>query len=146
MFTERNRLTGILHLRIYRNGKLAEEVVLENLITNRGLDHYAKCQAGDAGAKPVAKVAVGEGTGAPQKTDTALTNPFAKAVDGVTFPATGQAAYAFTIATDEANGLSIQEFGLVDDTETVLHARRLKAIGIKDSSMSIEGTWTTKVA
>jgi len=94
----------------------------------------------------VARIGVGIGNTPPALTDTELDDPWFKNVDGYTYPAVGQVKFTFAINNDEANGMDIQEFGLMDSADLVLFARRTKAIGLKTVDMQILGEWTVQFA
>ena len=136
---ERLQLRGELALEILRGGKVVERWRSPNLIVNGGYERMAHLLAGDGDI--VSQIGVGEGSDAPEPTDTVLTNGFAKALASSSFPAAGRVQFTFSIGTTEANGLDITEFGLLcaDDT---LFARRTRSVIHKDSDMTINGTWT----
>jgi len=64
-------------------------------------------------------------------------------VSDCTYPATGEACFAFTIGAGEANGKSIREFGLLCSDGT-LFARRTRGVIEKADDIEITGTWTIK--
>lgn len=121
-------------------GKVLEDYGDNNLVVTLGKANTAQLLAGAATGKKISKIAVGVGAALPDVSDTALTTPFIKNVDGYSFPATNEVLFSWTIETTEANGLSITEFGLMNDSG-VLFARKVRSAIIKSSSIKLVGTW-----
>jgi hypothetical protein len=138
------KATGQLRLRVWRHGKLVFDDIGPNLVTDAGLAYLAYLACGDPAAKTIDHVGVGESDTEPGGGAVALINPFTKAYVSATYPILGQVKFTFQIGSAEANGLDIQEFGLLDSTDAVLFARRIKPIGVKTVDMTIDGEWTIK--
>ena len=131
---------GRLALNIYKDGVLAESWEDRNLIVLGGRNAVASLIGAATSGKAVDRYAVGTNGSDTVLSDTVITDEFAKAVAGVTYPS-GGVQFSFTLELAENNGVTIREFGLlcVDDT---LFARIVRAPIIKDNTIRIEGTWT----
>lgn len=138
----RGQPRGELYYEVRRAGKLIEVVRERNLIVDNSKTIHAKLLGGTSLNQTVTQFGVGTSGTAPVGGNTALTAPFLKAIDGSpTFPATGQVQFAFSLATTEANGLAIMEFGLLTANNT-LYARRVRATALnKASDISLAGLW-----
>lgn len=139
--SEKVTVRGEFYLRKVRqiDGAILEEYRDANLIVNLGRNSLAQLLGG-ASVFAVDGIAFGEGTAAPALGDTALTNQLDKALLSVTYPATGQVAFNWSLETSEGNGLSITEFGLTNNGD--LFARKTRAAIAKDNTFRLEGTWT----
>ena len=127
---------------VWRKGILVHVDDHPNIIVNLAKEVQARLIGGDVTNRSITQIGVGTGTGAAAATNTSLTNPFLKALSGVTYPVAGQAQFAFTIAAGEANGLAITEFGLFT-AGGVLFARRVRGGAlVKDADLALTGTWT----
>lgn len=91
--------------------------------------------------KHVDKISFGDNGADPLISDTVITNPFDKAVAGVTYPAAGSVQFDFTLELSENNGVTIREFGLKSQDGT-LFARKTRAPIEKDNTIRLEGSWT----
>lgn len=138
--TVERRPEGILTLQIFRKGELIEEVGY-NLVVDLSKQQLARLIGGDVANRSITKIGFGTSGTAPAAGNTSLTDAYVKALGAVTYPATNAVQYAFTLGTSEANGKSIQEFGLFTAGD-VLFARKTRAGAIvKDSDLSLSGTW-----
>lgn len=135
-------VSGHFRLWVWRNGVLIEEDDHPNIIVDLAKEQQARLLGGDVTNRSITKIGVGTGTAAAAAGNTALTSSFVRAVTGVTYPAAGQVRFGFTIASGEANGKAITEFGLFTAGD-VLFARRVRAGAIqKESDLTLTGTWT----
>ncbi len=142
---ENIKAEGTLRLRIHRaDGALIEKYEANNLVVDLGRKNVAKLIGGDAAGKKVNTIAVGEGTSAPAVADSLLTNQFDKPVDAVTYPADNKVQFSFSIASGEANGFEITEFGLLNDDGTLFSRKTRSAIS-KTSDIIITGIWTITI-
>ena len=134
-------LAGEFRLAIYRDGQLVEEFAEPNLIVDGAKNQLARLVGGAGTGRHITHVGFGIGTTAAAPGNTGLTGAFWKPVTSVSYPATGQAAFAWSLSTAEANGLAITEFGLrcADGT---LFARKVRAPIHKSDDLSFTGTWT----
>lgn len=138
--TVERRPEGILTLQIFRKGELIEEVGY-NLVVDLSKQQLARLIGGDVANRSITKIGFGTSGTAPAAGNTSLTDTYVKALGAVTYPATNSVQFAFTLGTSEANGKSIQEFGLFTAGD-VLFARKTRAGAIvKDSDLSLSGTW-----
>lgn len=139
--TDQVAMRGDFLLRIYRKGVLIDEQHDHNMIMTVARSAMAALIGGAGAGKTITKIGFGTlGTG-PTPTDTALTNSYSKLVAGVTYPVAGQAAFAWSLGTSEANGKAISELGLIC-SDTTLFARKTRGVINKDADLSLDGVWT----
>ncbi len=132
---------GVFNLQIVdKNGKILEEYTDNNLIVNLGKTNVAKLLGGNVAGKKITKIAVGTGNLPPDVTDNSLTNIFSKAIDSTSYPDFNSVLFSWTLTTDDANGLTITEFGLLNEDD-VLCARKVRAGIVKNNAISIIGSW-----
>lgn len=134
-------LKGMIEVRVYRDGALVEEYQDNNMILNMAKDALARLIAGAGAGKVITRIGFGVNGSGPSPDDTALTTPFVKAISGITYPAPGQVRFAWNLATTEANGMTIREFGLICSDST-LFARKTRGAIEKASDISLDGSWT----
>lgn len=135
-------LRGHFHLDIRRaDGTLIDSIDEENLIVNGAKDQLARLVGGDGTNRKITQIGFGTGTTEASPNNTSLTGAFWKPVTSVSYPATGQVAFAWSLSTAEGNGLAITEFGLrcADGT---LFARKVRAPIHKSDDLALTGTWT----
>ena len=134
--------SGRLALRVFDKGVLVEVFDECNLIVDGSKQVHARLLGGDVTNRSVAKFGVGTNGTAPAGGNSALTDSFVKAIDAVSYPATNQVKFDFSLGSSEANGKAIMEFGLLT-AAGVLYARRVRSAALnKDSDISINGSWT----
>lgn len=134
--------TGLFTLRVYQRGRLIEEIEEHNLVVDLSKQTQAHLIGGDVANRSITQFAVGTNGAAPVGGNTAITGAFTKALDGVTYPATNQVRFAFSLATTEANGVAILEFGLLT-AGGVLFARKVRSVALnKANDISFAGGWT----
>lgn len=138
---EQVAMRGDFRLRIYRNGVLIDEQHDPNMIMNVAKDAMARLIGGDGAGKTITKIGFGSNGVGPSPNDTTLTNQYSKPVTSVTYPATGQAAFSWTLGTSESNGLAITELGLVCSDGTLFSRKTRGAIN-KAADLSLDGVWT----
>jgi len=112
----------------------------KNLITNGGRAAMAGVLGSGNTDLVIAQFAVGTNNAVAQLTDVALTAPFAKDVDSVTYPASGQVRFDFELSTGEANGKMISEWGLLTGNGT-LFSRVVRDTFEKTVGVRIVGYW-----
>ncbi|RVT91404.1 hypothetical protein EOD42_22375 [Rhodovarius crocodyli] len=133
---------GHFRLEVRRRGVLVEVDDHPNIIVNGARTQQARLIGGDVVGRSITQIGFGEGSGAADASNSGLTNAFKKALSGVTYPAWNSVQFAFTLGTGEGNGLSIIEFGLICNNDT-LFARRVRTGAlVKASDLSFSGTWT----
>ncbi len=138
---DRERVSGVLEMDIYRKGILVEHVVEHNLVVDGGRQRLAQLIAGKS-ATPVTKIGFGTAGSVPKLSDDALTEPFLKNIDSATV-AGADAVFKWTLTeTEPPDGMNIREFGLfADDNIMITRLVRARVIG-KDVDMVIDGTYT----
>lgn len=96
---------------------------------------------GDLNAR-ITKVAFGTSGATESETDSAITGAYLKAVDSVALSPDSPRAirYHWTLSPDEANGLHIQEVGLLTE-DGVLVARKSRSSPIEKTSDMELGDW-----
>lgn len=141
------RPKGLLILNVYRRGALEDSWHLEeeftgpNLVVDTGKQIQARLLGGDT-TRVVTRIGFGSNPAAPAAGNTALADAFTKLHGGATYPAANQVRFAFSLASGEANGLAISEFGLIADNGA-LYARKVRAAPLhKAADLSLTGTWT----
>lgn len=134
--------SGLFVLDIFRRGRLIERVDEQNLIVDGSKQTHARLLGGDVASRSVGLFGVGTNGAAPAGANTALTGAFTKAIDSSSYPATNQVQFNFSLATTEANGIAILEFGLLTGAGA-LYARKVRALALnKDTDISLTGSWT----
>ena len=129
-------------LHIFKGGELVEVFDECNLIVDGSKPTHAHLLGGDVTNRSITQFGVGTNGTAPVAGNTALTGSFAKAIDAVTYPATNQVKFDFSLASGEANGMAILEFGLLT-ASSVLYARKVRSAALnKESDISVSGSWT----
>jgi hypothetical protein len=140
-FKDRDCLHGCFRIRIYRGGILVEKYEDPNLIVNGAKTAMTRLIAGAAAGKNINRIALGTNGNMPTPNDAAITAPVIKTISGVLYPANNQVEFDWSLATTEANGKAISEFGLLCADGT-LFARKARAKPLnKESDISIEGEW-----
>jgi hypothetical protein len=141
-------LVGILSIKVIEasTGKVVDSFTDKNLIVNGGKENITKLLGGSGGYN-LNTVGVGTNATAPDVSDTELTPSGENTVgiDGVSYPDFSTVMFEFTIGTDVANGLEINEFGLFDDAGN-LFSRKVRATISKTSSIILVGTWQITIA
>lgn len=135
---------GHFHLRVFRRGLLVPELCLDepNLVVDVAKLSLAHLLGGDVTQRSVTQIGFGSNIAAPASTNTALATPFVKTLDSVAYPSSSQVAFNFSLASSEANGLQIAEFGLLCANGN-LFARKVRNSALpKDTDISFTGTWT----
>lgn len=133
---------GRLVINVFKRGVLVETFDEQNLIVDGYKQTHARLLGGDVTNRSVTQFGVGTNGTAPAAGNTALTGAFTKAIDTVSYPATNQVKFDFSLSSAEANGMAILEFGLFTGGG-VLYARRVRSSALnKDSDISISGSWT----
>ena len=109
---------------------------------NGGKDAIARLLSNDDMTKFIDQIGFGEGAAAPSSLDASLTNQFIKAVDGYQYPAVNKLQIDWTCGLTECNGMTITEFGLFCNDNTMFARRLALSPIVKTNIISLEGTWT----
>lgn len=131
---------GELLLVIKRRGRVVEVWSSQNLVVSAPREQLALALAQGGTVLPLTHVAVGTNGTPPSGTDSAITNPFTKPLLRITRPQPTILECEFVILPDEANGMAIQEFGLLR-SDGSLFARRTRKVIEKDADLEIDGFW-----
>jgi hypothetical protein len=132
---------GEVHVKIFdRAGNLIEETREKNLFLNAGRTALTKLIGEGAANKKVASIGFGTSGTVPTPVDTALVGAFVKPINGVSYPDAFTFEVAWSIETDEGNGLVIREMGLYSVDGTLI-ARRVREAVNKTDDIRLEGTW-----
>ncbi len=135
-------LSGRFHLEIRdRRGELLDSLDEPNLIVEGAKNQLSRLVAGSGTNRHITHIGFGVGTSAPSPGNTGLSGAYWKSIGSVEYPAAGQVAFSWSLATSEANGLVITEFGLrcADGT---LFARKVRNPIHKSDDLSLTGVWT----
>lgn len=135
------KLKGIVHLKIYEHGRLIEERTINNLVVNIGKGTVCANISVSTPSNIVTQIGAGTSATTATLADTALTGSAAIALSAPTYPTGQSVQWPFTFGTGDANGITIQEFGLLT-TGGALFSRITIAPIAKTSAISIVGTWT----
>ena len=133
---------GFVSIRHYdERGTLIASHDGENLIVNGGKNALAALLRGAGAGKEITGVEFGDNATPAALTDTAITNPFYKILDGQAAPSTGVARFTFSLAFNENNGATIAELGLKCSDGTLFSRYILPTSITKASSYRLEFTW-----
>lgn len=133
---------GHFLLKVYRQGLLVDITDKSNLIVDGSKQIHAKLLGGTFTNNNVTTIGFGTNGTAPAGGNTSLTGAFTKALDNVTYPASNQVQFSFSLAAGEDNGMAISEFGLLTGAGA-LYARVVRASALnKASDISLSGSWT----
>lgn len=136
-----NEPTGQLRYKVFKKGALIEEFDGPNLIVDGSKYVHAQLLGGAVTNQSVTKIGFGTSGTAPAAGNTALTNAYVKNIDSVSYPASNQVQFNFSLTSGEANGKAILEFGLLT-TGNTLYSRRIRSAALaKDSDISLSGSW-----
>lgn len=133
---------GDFYCRVYQRGQLLQVIDERNLIVNVARRTMARLTGGDVTDRSITQIGFGSSGTEATVEDTALTTPFLKDLESVEYPTDQSVAFNFELATDEANGLEIIEFGLLCANGD-LFSRKVRTGPIeKDEDISLSGKWT----
>lgn len=133
--------TGRLSYKVYRKGAVIEEFDDHNLIVVGSQVTHAHLLGGDVTNRSLTQIGFGTNGTTEAFANTALTGAYVNNLAAPTYPASNQVSFGFSLASTEANGLAIMEFGLLT-AGGVLYARRTRSSALnKQSDISLSGTW-----
>lgn len=134
-------MRGSLSMKVFNaSGQLVEVFEEDNLIVAAGKQCLTLLLSAANSNKKVTKIAFGTDGADASSTDTAITSPYTKNLDGYTTPDSTSVVFQWSLGLTEANGKAIQEFGLVA-LDGTLFARRVRSVINKTSDLRLEGTW-----
>lgn len=132
---------GHFILNVFRAGELIERFEEKNLIVAGSKQVHAKLLGGAVANQSVTQIGFGTSGAAPAAGNTGLTNVYLKAIDSVSYPASNQVQFNFSLSSTEDNGVAIMEFGLFTAAGT-LYARKVRSAALnKDTDVSLSGSW-----
>lgn len=134
-----HELRGAVHLDVYKDGKLIESETDHNLIVTVGRTQLAKLLGGGYTGH-ITKIGVGTGSAAAADTDTGLTSGVLIGIGKVEYD-TAKVRFNFEVGTNQANGVSIREFGLFFADGTMFSHRVRKSVIGKENDIKISGYW-----
>ena len=133
--------TGRVDIKVYDGERLIREIIESNLVVTLGKTNITQLLGGHSSGKRISKIAVGTNGSAAVVEDISLTNMFSKVIDSATYPDPLSVQFNFDIDNEEANGITIREFGLLNEDD-VLCARKIRTGEIvKTSAIRILGSW-----
>lgn len=135
-------LKGIftLHIIEVATGKVLETYEDRNLVVNGGRTAVVNLLGGNVSGRSLTKIAFGTNAVPPANGDNAITGAFTKALGTVSYPTISSVKWDWTLEAAEANGMTIREFGLLCDNNT-LFARKTREAIIKTVDVRLVGTW-----
>lgn len=132
--------SGEVSLQVWsKDGKLLYNEVANNLIVNVGKQSLAKLLGSAESNKRVAKIGFGTSGAVTAGANTSIENQFIKALDGVTYSGTS-VIFEFALETSENNGVTIREFGLFSNDDTMF-SRVVRSPLTKTPDIRLSGTW-----
>lgn len=131
---------GSFSLKIFnKEGELLEDYKDENLVVGSGKSIVTGLIAGDTSIY-INQIAVGTNGTDPAVGDSQITGAFIKDISSYNFPQSNAVMFTWEIAADEANNMSIREFGLLLSDNT-LFARKTRSEILKTDAVRLVGTW-----
>jgi hypothetical protein len=106
-------------MRVYRRGVLIDQWKDHNLIVDGARALVANLIAGSGNGVYINRIVFGTNGNIPVPHDTAITAPFVKTFDLVSFPGANLVMFKWSLAATEANGKEIREFGLLCEQHLV---------------------------
>ena len=137
---------NIFYMEVYKEGKLIDVYEDKNKVVAVGLESVLQLLGNSetVANKAITQIGFGTSNSQPLLSDTGLTDAYIKAIDAVSFPSQLELKIDWSLATSEANGKLISEYGLFH-ADGVLFARKVRATIDKQSDLSFVGSWTIKL-
>ena len=134
---------GRITVQIYRSGRLYKTITEHNMIVDAGKKRMADLIAGKSTAA-IKYIGLGSGEAAAATSDINLQDqqlyPLTQAsITGTT------ARFDFFITTNQANGLTIHEFGLFCADEVMFSHRVREGKIVKENDMELRGYWKIEI-
>lgn len=130
---------GEVHLKVYDKGILIAEYKDNNMIVNVGKQSLAALLGSADANKMVSQIGFGTSGAITTGTNTSIENPFVKALDGATYSGTS-VTFEYALETSENNGVTIREFALFSDDDTMF-SRIVRNPINKTADIRLSGTW-----
>jgi len=132
-------LKGSVTLVVWKNGVPIESYTEDNLIVNVGKQSMARLLGAADTDKRVTKIGFGTSGAVTAGANTSIENEFVKALNGVTYSGTS-AIFEYALETTENNGVTIREFALFSDDDTMF-SRIVRNPINKTADIRLSGTW-----
>lgn len=123
------------------DGQVVADFTIHNLIVDVGRGQMCQLLLGNATGNFVASIGWGTSATATTVADTTLTGGSSVAIGTATLPSGTSVQFPFHIATTDANGLTLQELGLITGDGTLFSRVVIPAV-VKTSAIYLDGTWT----
>jgi len=159
---------GIFKMTVRKAGEIIEVYEDHNLIVNNAKLLLAHLLGGDTVGKSITHIGFGTKGTSPVPDDTTLKNPFLKQIKTISYPGfisdevdwgpliglgdelvlpayLYQVQFDWELLTTEDNGHSISEFGLLSGNNTLFSRKSRGSPIVKESDISIEGSWIIKL-
>lgn len=127
-----------------KTGKVIENYEGKNLVVDLGKLNVCQLLGGDTDGKKLSKISVGTNSTPPAAGDTTITGAFTKAIESVAYVGNNIVQFNYSIDGTEANGITIQEAGLLNDAG-VLFARKQREPIVKTSAIALRGVWEIQI-
>jgi hypothetical protein len=128
------------------HGNEIERFQENNLVVTLGRTNICKLLGGDTAGRAITQIAVGSNGATPDLANTVLTDHFNKDITSVAYPSVNQVRFSWSLEAAEGNGISILEFGLLNEDD-ILCARKVRSEPIvKSSAVRLVGSWTLTVS
>jgi len=141
MKTENLKVKGRFEMRTFKDGKLIDTYIDNNLVVAAGRNAVAELLGNTSPNKFITEIKFGEEGTPPSSLDTGVLNPFTKAVTAVSYPAIGEVKFDWSLELAENNGVTIKEYGLFCSDGTMF-ARKTGTDVVKTNLIRLEGSWT----
>lgn len=143
------KLKGRVHFDVkdVKTGKILQKFDDHNLIVNGALLATVKLLGNTQSPSPITKIGFGTSATQPDYTDASLANPYVKNLSDVHIESNNTSVtFDFVLGTDEDNGVTINELGLMCTDGTLFARRVLPSPVVKNVNVALEGTWTITIA
>lgn len=141
--SEKISVMGFFELRVYRGSILIDTFADHNIIVDNALHQISGCVVGDA-ERFITHIAFGTNGSEASRSDTVITNRYARPINGYTYPENGKVSISWELPASENNGMAILEFGLLCADGSLFARRARNNVIQKDSDISLEGIWTIR--
>jgi len=108
-FVEEAPMRGVFEMKVFKDEKLIDKILEENLIVNGARQQMARLIAGEGNGRTIAKIAFGTSGTEPTPADTAIANQWAKTISGHSYPESGRVQFDWELLVTENNGMAILE-------------------------------------
>jgi hypothetical protein len=138
---ERQKYRGKVRVKVYEQDSLIRDYQNHNLIVDGAKGVMAHLVGGITTGYVVSKIACGTSAAEADPSDDAITGAYTKEVEDVSYPQADQVQFDLHIGSDESNGKTINEFGLLTANNT-LFARIVMDEPInKTAQISLDIEW-----